>query len=95
MYDMMVNRRFSEDPFIPPKRESDADEDTLTEKASCFIISQELTGKRYVNFDRIIKHIDAKILKKFVNSVIKKIVVFDGKITEIHFKNGITHKFLY
>ena len=65
------------------------------EKASYFIISQELTGKRYVNFDKIIMHIDANILKKFVNSVIKKIVVFDNKVTEIHFKNGITHKFLY
>ncbi len=167
MYDMMVYRRFSENLFKPPKRESDDDkiaatekellitekrkyerainrlksiylygEDAISEteyitesknmldnidridkrlleidktigetfsisdeefleKASYFIISQELTKKRHVNFDRIVKHIDTNILKKFINSVIQKIVVFDGKITEIHFKNGITHKFLY
>lgn len=145
MYDMMVNKRFNEDPFKPPKRESDADENTVTkkevlitekskyeralnrlkslylyseeslsetdyivesknlmdnidridkrlseinktvdnsftisdeeflEKASYFIMSQELTGKRYVNFDRLVKHIDVDILKRFITSVIKKL----------------------
>jgi len=43
----------------------------------------------------IIKHIDPKIVKDFVNSVIQKIVILDGKITQILFKNGILHKFLY
>ena len=58
-------------------------------------MSQQLLTKRYVNFDTMIRKIDTKIIKDFVNSVIKKIVILDGKIISIRFKNGIEHKFLY
>lgn len=58
-------------------------------------MSQQLLTKRYVNFDTMIRKIDTKIIKDFVNSVIKKIVILDGKILSIRFKNGIEHKFLY
>ena len=71
-----------------------SDEDFIA-KASYFIMSQQLLTKRYVNFDTMIRKIDTKIIKDFVNSVIKKIVILDGKIISIRFKNGIEHKFLY
>lgn len=71
---------------------SDAD---FMAKASYFIMSQQLVTKRYVNFDTLIRKIDPKVIKEFVNSVIKKIVILDGRITSIFFKNGIEHKFLY
>ena len=65
------------------------------EKASYFIISQELSNQRYINFNSLIQHIDTNVLKNFIQSVIKKIVVLDGRITSIQFKNGIEHDFLY
>ncbi len=71
-----------------------SDEDFIA-KASYFIMSQQLLTKRYVNFDTMIRKIDTKIIKDFVNSVVKKIVILDGKILSILFKNGIEHKFLY
>lgn len=71
-----------------------SDEDFIA-KASYFIMSQQLLTKRYVNFDTMIRKIDTKIIKDFVNSVVKKIVILDGKIVSILFKNGIEHKFLY
>lgn len=71
-----------------------SDEDFIA-KASYFIMSQQLLTKRYVNFDTMIRKIDTKIIKDFVNSVIKKIVILDGQIISIRFKNGIEHKFLY
>ena len=71
-----------------------SDEDFIA-KASYFIMSQQLLTKRYVNFDTMIRKIDTKIIKDFINSVIKKIVILDGKILSIRFKNGIEHKFLY
>ncbi len=43
----------------------------------------------------MIRKIDTKIVKDFINSVVKKIVILDGKILSILFKNGIEHKFLY
>ena len=71
-----------------------SDEDFIA-KASYFIMSQQLLTKRYVNFDTMIRKIDTKIIKDFVKTEIKKIVILDGKILSIRFKNGIEHKFLY
>ena len=65
------------------------------EKASYFILSQELHGKRYINYDKLSRTVDPLITKSFIKMVIKKIVILDGKIMAIEFSNGITHKFLY
>ncbi len=70
-------------------------DDDFMAKASYFIMSQQLLTKRYVNFDALIRKIDPKIIKDFIDSVIKKIVISDGKVVSILFKNGIEHKFLY
>lgn len=64
-------------------------------KASMFIMTNQLQGKRFVDFEKLIKTTDSKIIKEFIKSVIQKIVVKDGKIMSIRFKNGIEHKFLY
>ena len=71
-----------------------SDEEFLS-KASYFIMSQQLLTKRYVDFEKLIKKLDPKIIKNFINSIVKKIVISDGKILSICFKNGIEHKFLY
>lgn len=65
------------------------------EKASYFILSQELQHKRHVNYAKMSRTVDPLIIKSFVKMVIKKIVILDGKIMSIEFSNGITHKFLY
>ncbi|MPN13584.1 hypothetical protein SDC9_160906 [bioreactor metagenome] len=70
-------------------------DDEFISKASYFIMTQKLTEKRYINFDAFVRSVDTKIIKEFVNSVIKKIVITDGKIASICFKNGLTHKFTY
>lgn len=65
------------------------------EKASYFILSQELQGKRYINYEKLSRTMDPLVTKSFIKMVIKKIVILDGKIMAIEFSNGITHKFLY
>ena len=55
----------------------------------------QLQNKRFIEFDKLIRKIDAKIIKEFVNSVITKIVIKNGKVVSIRFKNGLEHKFLY
>lgn len=70
-------------------------DDEFLAKASYFIMSHQLQDKRFVNFDSLVRKTDHKILKEFVNSVIKKIVILDGKIISIRFKNGVEHKFFY
>ncbi len=70
-------------------------DDEFVAKASLFIMNHHLQDKRYIDFGKLIQKIDPKIVKEFVNSIVKKIVIRDGKITSIRFKNGIEHKFLY
>jgi hypothetical protein len=65
------------------------------QKASYFIMQQQLQEKRYIDYEKFIRTIDSQIVKNFMQSVVQKIVVKDGKIMSIMFSNGIEHKFLY
>ena len=65
------------------------------QKASYFIMQQQLQEKRYIDYEKFIRTIDPQIVKNFMQSVVQKIVAKDGKITSIMFSNGVEHKFLY
>ena len=64
-------------------------------KASVFIVTNQLQGKRFINAERLLRQIDTHIVKEFLNSVVQKIVIKDGRVLSIRFKNGLEHKFLY
>lgn len=64
-------------------------------KASVFIMTAELKDKRFVDAEKLLRQIDKHVVKDFLNSVVQKIVVKDGLITSIRFKNGLEQKFLY
>ncbi len=70
-------------------------DDEFMAKASIFIMTHQLQNKRFIEFDKLIKKIDPQIIKEFVNSVVQKIVIKNGRVTSIRFKNGLEHKFLY
>lgn len=70
-------------------------DDEFLAKASVFIMTNHLQNKRYVNFDSLVRKIDTRIIKEFVNSIVQKIVIRDGRILSIRFKNGLEHRFLY
>ncbi len=70
-------------------------DDEFMTKASIFIMTHQLQNKRYIEFDKLIRKIDANVIKEFINSVIQKIVIKNGKVVSIRFKNGLEHKFLY
>lgn len=70
-------------------------DDEFMAKASLFIMTNQLQEKRYIDFEKLIRKLDSKIVKEFINSVIQKIVIKSGKVMSIRFKNGLEHKFLY
>lgn len=70
-------------------------DDEFMAKASVFIMTHQLQNKRFIEFDKLIKKIDSQVVKEFVGSVVQKIVIKDGRVTSIRFKNGLEHKFLY
>lgn len=70
-------------------------DEELISKASYFIMTQQLQDRREINYTALIQKIEPEILKNFINAVVQKVVVLDGKIALIRFKNGIEHKFSY
>lgn len=70
-------------------------DEELIAKASYFIMSQKLSDKRYVDYKRLLKETDPKILKDFINSVSSNFCIKNGRIESITFKNGIIHEFVY
>lgn len=70
-------------------------DDEFMAKASYFILSNELSSLRSIDYHNLLHSTDARLLKQFVNSVCSNFCVKDGKILSIRFKNGIEHKFLY
>lgn len=60
-------------------------------KASEFIISQKLTDRNYINYKRLAQSVDANVLRNFLTSIIDSIIVTDGMVQRITFKNGLSH----
>lgn len=42
-----------------------------------------------------IRNVDLSVVKSFLNTIIRKIVILNGKVSSIEFKNGITLEFSY
>ena len=70
-------------------------DDELLAKASYFIMSQKLLDRRFVDYRRLLKETDPRILKEFINSVSSNFCIKNGRIESITFKNGIIHEFVY
>ncbi len=64
-------------------------------KASEFIISQKLTNRNYINYKRLALSVDANVLRNFITSIIDNIIVTDGMVQRITFKNGLSHSFIF
>ncbi len=70
-------------------------DDEFMTKASVFIMTHHLQGKRYIEFEKLIRKIDSRVIKDFVSSVVQKVVIKNGRVMSIRFRNGIEHNFLY
>lgn len=81
------------------QKSTDLSEETTNQnfiqKASYFIMVQQLLGDAYVDYERIIRNIDSNIAKSFIKKVIKRIEITDGLITNVSFSNDLTLNFTY
>lgn len=68
-------------------------DDEFMAKASMFIMTHRLQDKGFIDFEKLIRKINPVIVKEFINSVTQKIVIKQGRVAAIRFKNGIEHKF--
>ena len=75
-------------------QQSVSDEEFI-QRASEFIIAQKLSGRKYVNYKRLAMSVDSEVLKNFVVSIIDSITIQDGLVSNIVFKNGLCHTFIF
>ena len=75
-------------------RQSVSDE-AFIQKASEFIIAQNLTDRAYISYKRLAMTVDESALHSFVSSVIDNIIILDGKVKTIVFRNGLAHTFIF
>lgn len=71
-----------------------SDEEFIS-KASYFIMANELTDKRCIDYERFMRKVDPKIVKNFIESVCSNFCIKSGRVVSIRFKNGIEHQFYY
>lgn len=71
------------------------DDMSFISTASGFLIAHQIASGEHINYRELACAVDAKVLKDFVNSVIERIVLLDGRVASIEFKNGLVHEFLY
>lgn len=70
-------------------------DDEFMEKASQFILTQQLLDKRSVNYEKFIRKIDPHIVKDFLNETVSNFCIKDGLTTSVLLKNGIELRFCY
>ena len=89
-----VNERISEIDAEAAASTSMTDEEFLA-KASYFLLSQELSGRRNIDYVKFITSADPQIIKDFIKNVTTNFCIKNGKVISILFKNGIEIKFFY
>lgn len=69
---------------------------SFIKKATQYMLSQNFKSKKSIDYNKIVKIIDKKLLQDFMQVVVKEVVVEEDKrIASIEFVNGLTHRFVY
>ena len=72
-----------------------AEDLSFIKKASAFLVAWKISSAEYIEFLQICADLDAEILKDFIDQIIDRIDVQDGRIIQIRFVSGLEHEFIY
>lgn len=89
-----ISSRIAEIDESVASRSSLTDEEFI-EKASYFLISQNLQDKRSIDFEKTVRTVSPKILKIFVQNIAQNFCIKNGQISSITFRNGLSVQFRY
>lgn len=70
-------------------------DDTFAEKASYFIMVDQLLKGDCSDPVDYIRNIDLSVVKSFLQTIIRKIIIANGKVLSIQFRNGTSLEFVY
>jgi len=69
---------------------------SFIKKVTQYLLAHNLVSNKPINYNKIVKMIDKKLLQDFIQCVIKNITVEEDKtISSIEFVNGLTRRFIY
>ena len=88
-----IDKRLEE--FSDKNAASEVDSDEFIERASYFVMIENLLDEKNVDFRKYISKIDPTIPRAFLGNIINEIVVKDGLVLSIRFNNGMLHSFTY
>ena len=71
-----------------------SDED-FVKQASHLLISSYLKDRAYIYFNDLAKEVSPEILQEYMSTVLDSLVLVDGHVQSITFRNGLTHRFSY
>lgn len=69
--------------------------DEFSQKASYFIMLDRIMNSKYINYEKFSLSVDKVTQRAFFLQVIEKVIVKDGRVTSIYFRNGIVNTFTY
>lgn len=70
-------------------------DEEFVKQASHLLISKELSDRQYIYFKKLAQSVSPEILKTYMETILDSVMVIDGHISSIVFRNGLTHKFIY
>ncbi|MCT4664613.1 MAG: recombinase family protein [Flavobacteriales bacterium] len=72
-----------------------ADDKIFFKQASYFMLNNKLFKRNAINYKWLCQTIDPILLKDFINTLIKKVIVDNGTVVGIQLRNGLTQHFIY
>ena len=76
-------------------RKQSIDDEEFIKQASSFILNQKLSGRQYVCYEYLAESIDPETLKAFFSSIVNSIIMREGRIETVVFRNGLSQTFVY
>lgn len=75
--------------------ESSLSDEDFIRQASHLLISRQLSERKYIYFKEFARSVSPEILKTYLDTILDSVMIVDGHVESIIFRNGLTHKFIY
>ena len=81
--------------MVAKNSEPSLSDEEFVRQASHLLISRELQDRQYIYFKNLAQSVSPEILKVYMETVLDSVLLVDGRVSSIVFRNGLTHKFKY
>ncbi len=81
--------------MVAKNSEPSLSDEEFVRQASHLLISRELQNRQYIYFKNLAQNVSPEILKAYMETVLDSVLLVDGRVSSIVFRNGLTHKFKY